>query len=317
MTALRRRRMTGNGIDMSVLEAGEGRPVVLCHGFPELAVTWRHQIPALAAAGYHVIAPDLRGYGATDAPDAVEAYAMRELVADVVGLIDGLGAERAAVVGHDWGALLTWQVALTAPERVAGVAALSVPHSERFPMRPTELFDAFFPGEFMYMLYFQNPDVPEAELERDVRDFLLRIYWTAAGPRPEVPPGPHPREGTGYLDVLAPPPDSLPPWLAENIDELTTAFESSGLRGPLNWYRNMDRNWESSEGRSDRITVPALFVTGDKDPVAGLIPAAGMTALVDDLRGVITLPGVGHWTGEESPDAVNVALIEFLDGLAW
>lgn len=312
------RRIAGKGITMNVLEAGEGRPVILCHGFPELSSSWRHQIPALAAAGHHVLAPDMRGYGDTDAPGAVEAYAMTELVGDVVALIDSLGVERAAVVGHDWGAMVAWQVALAAPERLAGVAALSVPFSPRFPMPPTELFESFFPGQFMYMLYFQEPGVAEAELERDIRAFLLRMYWTAGGARPAVAGSPWPREGTGYLDTLAAAPDSVPTWLADHLDPMARSFARSGMRGPLNWYRNLDRNWEESAAQAQaHVTVPAFFITGDNDPIAGLLPASGMDGWVDDLRGAISLPGVGHWTGEENPEAVNAALLGFLGGLAW
>jgi pimeloyl-ACP methyl ester carboxylesterase len=313
---VRHRLVRSNGISLHVAEAGEGNPVVLCHGFPELWSTWRHQIDGLAAAGYRVIAPDMRGYGGSDAPAAVEAYAMKELVADVVGLIDGIGAERAVVVGHDWGASVAWQTALDAPERVAAVASLSVPYIP-FPMKPTELFEAFFPGAFMYMLYFQAPGVADAELGRDARETLLRMAWSTSGAQPAVPEGPLPRVGTGYLDTLAPAPDTVPAWLAEVLDEHAATFARTGFTGGLNWYRNLDRNWEASSASEAHVTPPALFIAGEHDGILRLLNPAEMSKWVDDLHGVVMLPGVGHWTGEEDPAGVNSALLAFLREAGW
>lgn len=315
MTELTHHRLESNGITIHVAEAGQGRPVVLCHGFPELWSSWRHQIGALAEAGYRAIALDMRGYGETEAPGPVDAYTMDALTGDVAGVMDALGLDRAVVVGHDWGALVAWHVALRHADRLAGVAALSVPYSPRGDMRPTELYELFFAGKFFYMLYFQERDRPDAELAADVRHFLLRMMNSTSGAQPPVPSD-LPREGTGYLDSLAAAPEVVPSWLDGHLDDLVAAFSRTGFTGALNWYRNLDRNWELSEDLAGaHVTVPALFVTGERDPLSRLLPATVMDGWVDDLRASVVLPGVGHWTGEEAPDGVNRALLDFLGGL--
>ena len=308
---------TGGGVHLHVRDAGpeDGAPVLLLHGFPELATSWRHQEAALAAAGYRTLAPDMRGYGASDVPADTAAYGMGALVGDAAGVLDGLGIERAAVVGHDWGALVAWQAALRLPERLTAVAGLSVPHTARGDMRPTELYELFFPDRFFYILYFQQPGVAERELEADLRAFHLRIRWSTSGAQPPVPADP-PREGTGYLDSLAAAPAELPAWLPEDhLDELVEAAGRTGLAGALSWYRNLDANWEASADVDQHVHVPAAFITGEHDPLAKLLPASSMDSWVDDLRLSRMLPGVGHWTGEEDPEGVNAALLEFLAGV--
>lgn len=291
---------TVNGVRLHVAEAGpaDGPLVVLLHGFPELGYSWRHQIPALAAAGFRVLTPDLRGYGLSEAPEPVEAYAMTELVGDVVGLIDHAGAEQAVVAGHDWGADVAWKTALLAPERVRAVAGLSVPYAPRAPAPPITILREQL-GEDFYMVWFQAPGVAEAALERDVRRTLLaRRAWTSA-----------------WADGEEDPP--RPDWLGE--DELgvyVEAFERTGFRGGLSYYRNIDRNWEdTADVAARRIEQPALFLTGERDPVRQFMPAAVMDGWVTGLRETIVVPGAGHWVTQDAPAAVNDALLRFLRGL--
>ena len=322
---IRHRTVETNGIRMHIAEAGEGPLVVLCHGFPESWYSWRHQLVALAAAGYHAIAPDQRGYGQTDRPDAIEAYTMLHLVGDLVGLLDAVGAPNAVIVGHDWGAPVAWNAALLRPDRFRAVIGLSVPFVPRRTARPTTLMprtdDAIF-----YQLYFQEPGVAEAELERDPRDTIRRIlyYGSGDGRQRALAPGEGdvgmvPRDG-GFLTTREAP-ARLPPWLSEaDVDFYAGEFARAGFRGGLNWYRNIDRNWELLAPWADaKVTVPALYVAGDRDLVVAfrgmerLLPALKM--FVPDLRGTIMLPGCGHWTQQERADEVNAAMLQFLRAL--
>jgi epoxide hydrolase A/B len=297
---------------MHAVEAGEGPLVVLCHGFPEIWYSWRHQLSALADAGYHVVAPDQRGYGGTDAPPDVTDYDMPHLTGDLLGLLDALGEERAVFVGHDWGALVTWALALTAPDRVRGVAGLSVPFTPRMPMRPTQLFEALSGERFFYVLYFQKEGPADEELAADPRRTMAKILTTQSFGFRGLP-----REGTRYLDGLTDP-DELPSWLTEeDLDYYASEFARTGFTGPLNWYRNFDRNWELSEAQAGaHVTVPALFVSGDRDPVRKMAPADVMDGWMDDLRGSIIVPDAGHWVQQERPAEVNAALLEFLSELS-
>jgi pimeloyl-ACP methyl ester carboxylesterase len=292
----------GDGTELHVAEVGsaEAPPVLLLHGFPELWYSWRHQLPALAEAGYHVLAPDLRGYGGSSAPAEVEAYEMESLCRDVVGLIDSLGARQAVVVGHDWGAAVAWQLALAHPERVAAVAGLSVPFVPRAPAPPIGLMRQGF-GENFYIVWFQQPGVADAALARDVRRTLTTSQvWTAEW-------------GTGDEQPR------LPPWLTEDdVRVYVEAFERTGFTGGLNYYRNIDRNWEQNAGRAEtRIGQPALFITGSRDPVQGFMPYQVMDGWVTDLVRVVTVEGAGHWVQQERPEEVNEALVAFLGALAF
>jgi pimeloyl-ACP methyl ester carboxylesterase len=319
VTQINHRTVESNGISIHVAEAGEGPVVLLCHGFPESWYSWRHQLPALAAAGYHAVAPDMRGYGQTDRPEAIEQYTQLHHVGDMVGLLDVLGAETAVIVGHDWGAPVAWNAALVRPDRFPAVAALSVPYTPRGVTRPTAALARAAGPHFMYMLYFQTPGVAEAELERDVRSTLRRVLWGISGDAGERA-GWHsekPKHST-FLEGL-PDPERLPPWLSEaDLDFYVGEFERTGFRGGLNWYRNLDRTWElMAAWRGARITVPALFIAGDRDPVIARARAA-MDALpetVPGLRELELLPGCGHWTQQERPEQVSEELIGFLDGL--
>lgn len=320
MPELKHRFVTTNGIQMHIAEQGEGPLVVLCHGFPESWYSWRHQLQALAAAGYHAVAPDQRGYGQTEKPQAIDQYTQLHLVGDIVGLVDALGEEQAVVVGHDWGAPVAWNTALLRPDRFRGVAALSVPYTPRGAAAPLPTFKAIFGDMFFYILYFQEPGRAEAELEADVRGTMRKTLYSASGsiPAPTSMPVPRPKEGTGFLTTMTDPAE-LPAWLTEaDLDYFTAEFTRTGFRGGLNWYRNMDRTWELMAAWSGaKVTVPALFITGDRDPVL-TFRGAGVQALkenVPNLRESITLPGVGHWTQQENPEAVNAALIAFLRSL--
>lgn len=304
-------------IKMHVVEYGDGPAVLLCHGWPEIWYSWRHQIRALAEAGYRVIAPDMRGYGETEAPQAEDAYTLRHLVGDMVGLLDALCVETAAIVGHDWGAAVAWNAALMRPDLFPAVAGLSVPYSPRGEVSLTEALRQAGLDRF-YMLYFQEPGVAEAEFERDVRDTLARLYHSLSGENagPEGWSGMVP-EGGGLLDATRLP-DRPSAWLTPaDLDRYVAAFEKTGFRGGLNWYRNLDRNWDLlSRFHRAPVTAPSLFIAGARDPV---LKMAGMRSAVDklseactNLRGVHIIDGAGHWVQQEAPDAVSDALLAFL-----
>lgn len=312
-----------NGIRMHVAECGAGPKVILCHGFPESWYSWRHQLRALAEAGFHAVAPDMRGYGQTDCPAAIEQYTLLHLVGDVLGLLDALGAETAAIIGHDWGAPVAWHAALLRPDRFRAVVGLSVPFIPRLPAQPTSIMPQT-EDEIFYQLYFQSPGVAEAELQRDVRRTLRSILYSASGdaPRREQSAGGAggagmmPRQG-GLLSRLVNP-AALPDWLTEaDVEFYTAEFTRTGFRGGLNWYRNIDRNWELLAPMAGaRVTVPALYVAGDRDLVVGFRGMdhliAGLSHFVPQLRGTLMLPGCGHWTQQERAPEVNTAVIDFL-----
>lgn len=302
---------------MHIAEAGKGRPVVLLHGFPELWYSWRHQLPVLASAGFHAVAPDMRGYGQTDAPPEIASYSMRNLTADVIGLFDVLKIEKSILVGHDWGANVAWACAELYPERVASLVALSVPYRPRSPLSPTEMNEKFAQGVFSFVRYFQQPGVAEGELEKEVRDALLRFYYSLSG---DAPPDLVPYLFTkkpadaGVLDGM-PKPEKLPSWLSEtDLDYYTKEFSRTGFRGALNWYRNLDRNWrELPELGTGKITQPALFIGGERDSAVRFANLDDMKMHVPNLRKVLILPGCGHWTQQERPAEVNQELLAFPD----
>jgi pimeloyl-ACP methyl ester carboxylesterase len=325
VTDIRHRFVETNGIRMHVAEAGDGPLVVMCHGFPESWYSWRHQLVALADAGFHAVAPDMRGYGQTDQPQPIESYTLLHLVGDMVGLLDALKAPTAVIAGHDWGAPVAWAAALLLPDRFRGVIGLSVPYRPRGTTQPTTVMpktnDAIF-----YQLYFQTPGVAEAELERDPRTTVRRVLYWGSGdsPRPAAAIGSGDvgmvRPDVGFLggrDVPAP----LPPWLTEaDVDFYASEFKRTGFRGGLNWYRNIDRNWELlAPWTGAVVTVPALYVAGDRDLVLAfkgmdrLLPA--LKQFVPNLRESIILPGCGHWTQQERATEVNAAMLKFLKGL--
>jgi pimeloyl-ACP methyl ester carboxylesterase len=315
------REIESNGLRMHVAEQGSGPLVLLLHGFPESWYSWRHQIRALAGAGFHAVAPDQRGYGGTDRPEDAERYTLLDLAGDVVGLIDALGERQAIVVGHDWGAPVAWHTALLRPDRVAGVAGLSVPFTPRMPVSPMDMWrDAF--GDRFYQVYFQAPGVAEAELEADVEETMRRLLIGASGDRPapgpeleRLPAGVLP-EGGGFLDVLRAT-DELPPWLTpEDLTFYVGEFTRTGFTGGLNWYRGQDRNWALlAPWQGAVVTPPALYVAGTRDPVVEfpgmdqLLP--NLRLFVPDLRDSVLLEGCGHWTQQERPGEVSERLVAF------
>ncbi|MGY3617767.1 alpha/beta fold hydrolase [Bradyrhizobium sp. USDA 10063] len=328
MTRPFERSLKTNGISLNVVEQGHGPFVLLCHGFPESWYSWRHQISALADAGFHVVAPDMRGYGKSDRPEAIDQYTMFHLVGDLVGLLDGLEASTAVIVGHDWGANIAWQAARMRPDRFRAIVSLSVPFRPRSPARPTSLMPQSADAQF-YQLYFQEPGVAEAEFEKDPRLTLRAMLYGGSGEgvaaiRASAATsgrahgvGMVPRTG-GWLPSSAPP---LPSWLSEaDLDVYAGEFARSGFRGPLNYYRNIDRNWELMAAfEGTKVTVPALYIAGDHDMVVAFPGAAEQIANMKQdvplLREVQMLAGCGHWTQQERPAEVSAAVIEFLRGL--
>jgi pimeloyl-ACP methyl ester carboxylesterase len=323
MTAsgIKHRTVESNGIHLHVAERGEGPLVILCHGFPESWYSWRHQLAALSAAGFRAVAPDMRGYGQSDRPEAVDQYTMLHLVGDMVGLLDALGTDQAVIAGHDWGAPVAWHSALLRPDRFRAVIGLSVPHRPRTPAMPTSVMprtdDAMF-----YQLYFQTPSVAEAELERDVRETVAKLLFSASGdvPRRAGAIGGDVgmvSQGGGFLTRMVRP-AVLPAWLTDaDLDFYAGEFTRTGFRGGLNWYRNIDRNWMLlAPFAGAKVTVPALYIAGDRDLVVAFRNMdrviANLADNVPQLRGTIMLPGCGHWTQQERPSEVNAAMIGFL-----
>ncbi|WP_236978567.1 MULTISPECIES: alpha/beta fold hydrolase [Mycobacterium] len=310
-----------NGVRLRVTEAGDpGAPVVvLCHGFPELAYSWRHQIPALADAGYRVLAPDQRGYGGSSRPEPIEAYDIHQLTGDIVGLLDDVGADRAVWVGHDWGAAVVWNAPLLHPDRVAAVAALSVPVTPRPKVAPTTAWRRMFGDNFFYILYFQQPGVADAELNGDpartMRRMMggLRLSEDQTAALRMVAAGPE-----GFIDRL-PEPDGLPDWITEaELGHYISEFTRTGFTGGLNWYRNFDRNWETTpELAGATIPVPCLFIGGTADPVLSFTRTDRAAAAITGPYREVMIDGAGHWIQQERPEEVNTTLLEFLKGVQW
>jgi pimeloyl-ACP methyl ester carboxylesterase len=317
MSEFRHQHVNTNGIRMHVAEAGEGYPVVMCHGFPELWYSWRYQMRALADAGFRAIAPDQRGYGETDAPKPIEAYTQQQLVADIVGMLDALRVAKCTIVGHDWGGAAAWNAALMEPDRIERVVGVNTPFLGRMPLKPTEIMKAMAQGKFHYVL-FQEPGVAEAELERDVRRSLSGFYQAgedlSGAIDPSAPPGVFGPAGGGILDRLPDRPHGK--FLTgDDFEVFVRAFERTGFRGGLNWYRNMDRSWEESAQLEHLVKQPALMITAEYDPVLRPSLCNGMAAFVPNLRKTVLVKGAGHWTQQEKPAEVNAALLEFIADL--
>lgn len=310
-----------NGVELHVASAGpaSGPPVFLCHGFPELWYSWRHQLGALGDAGYRAFAPDLRGYGGSSAPKEVADYGSDKLTGDLCGLLDHYGYETAAFSGHDWGAMVVWEMGRLHPERVSSIYAMSVPYSQA-PGPPTEIFRHIFGDKFFYMLYFQQVGPAEAEFDADPRHYVRTMLYSAGGEGMAKGPalvGDAPAEGTGFLDILQPAPDVLPPWLTEDdVDVYAEGLARNGLFGPLSFYRNLDANWgRSKDLPASLYTMPTGFLTGSLDPVVIMQPGSieRMTNELPDFRGGTVIEGAGHWVQQERPAEANTALLSFLD----
>jgi pimeloyl-ACP methyl ester carboxylesterase len=321
MTEITHRIVQTNGIRMHIASAGAGPLVVLLHGFPESWYSWRHQLRALAEAGFHAVAPDQRGYGQTDRPDDVREYTQLHLVGDVIGLLDALGEEQAVIVGHDWGAPVAWNSALMRPDRVRGVIGLSVPYRPRGPASSLQIIRKRL-GDGFYQAYFEQHGVADRELWRDARATLRKVLYTLSGegtysfdPNDMLVPA-----GSGFLDVMREPP-SLPDWLTEaDLAFYAGEFGRTGFTGGLNWYRTIDLSWElMAPWQGAKVTPPALFMAGDRDLVVNFpgvrerLPE--LKASIPNLEPIVLLPGCGHWTQQERPADVNAALIAFLGKL--
>jgi pimeloyl-ACP methyl ester carboxylesterase len=317
---VRHRYVDVRGLRMHIAEAGEGPLVLLLHGFPECWYSWRHQLTALAEAGYHAVAPDQRGYCRTGGPPQADQYTILHLTGDVIALMDALGEPQAVVAGHDWGAPVAWHAALLRPDRFRGVIGLSVPYRPRGSRRPIPTMRSVI-GDRFYVVYFQEPGVAEAELGRDLRETFTRVLYGASGDAPLAAPLIPP--GGGFLDMCGEPPapENLPAWLtARDIDVFAAEYRGAGFTGPLNWYRNLDRNWElTAAWHHAPVAVPALFVAGDRDLVVafsgGREMLPGLRDCAPALREPVLLSGCGHWTQQERPDEVSKAMIAFLHEL--
>lgn len=311
-----------NGIKVRAALQGQGPLVVMVHGFPESWYSWRHQMAPLAAAGFTACAIDVRGYGGSDKPHPVEAYAMKEIAADVAGVIDALSPGAPAVLfGHDWGAPIVYATSILHRDKVRAVAGLSVPYYGHPPVPVTQIIKAAYTdqGKFFYQAYFQDEGVAEAEFEADVRTGLRKMYYGASG------------DGVGWttlekkhgdplLEGMTDP-DPFPAWLSEaDIDYFVAEFERSGFRGPINRYRNFERDWEHMNAVEDRVIhQPSLFIAGERDLVLMMFGTGGAEAAIarmrentTDLRGAHIMPKVGHWTQQEAPEATTGHLIDFL-----
>jgi pimeloyl-ACP methyl ester carboxylesterase len=276
-------------VTLAVADIGDGDPVILRHGFPELAWSWRRQLPALAAAGFRAIAPDQRGYGGSSKPEEVGAYGLSLLAGDVLALADALELDSFHLVGHDWGSIVAWTVAVTAPDRLRTVTSLNTPYRgwcTGFPK--LSVLGEHLRDRFWYVLRFQEPGAEEERFAADPEQWLRTTYMALAA-------------DTGYLTE-------------DDFSVFLSAFTEHGISGPLNWYRNIDANADAFAHLADApITVPALMITVDFDPVLPAHLAEGMDRWVADLT-VVGVEGSGHWTQQEQPEQVNDALIGFLRG---
>ena len=314
------RFIESNGIRMRIAEAGDSGPLILfAHGWPESWYNWRHQITYFSNAGYRVVAPDMRGYGESDAPENVDDYDIYHLADDMVGILDALGEEKAIMVGHDWGSIVAWHSVLIHPERFSGLVAMSVPYGGRAPQSPMVGWRETFNDNFYYILYHnESGGAAEAEYDSDPMGLISRLYLSPDSPR-EAPEIREPaRSAGGFIGRLGAP-MGLPPWLEQaDLNYVVNQFEKSGFRGGVNYYRNFGRNWEITESLSNtKIEVPTLFIAGEQDVViAGASKeqlTGAMRRVVTDLHDVLLIPNIGHWVQQEAPDETNQAMSDFLN----
>ncbi len=299
------------GINLAVHEMGEGPPVILIHGFPELAYSWRHQLPALASAGYRAIAPDMRGYGGSDKPPDVDDYTIQKLIGDVEGLMAALSIDKAVVIGHDWGAMLTWQMALLSPQRMAGLITLNIPHIPRPPINPIN-YMRWKLGKDFYIVNFQKSDEADRRFAEDPRRFInvmMRRRQFSRGPSATGSKKRRPLSLIAALDQDEPAGEAL--LSAEELDVYADAFAAGGFTGPINWYRNWARNWKSTKGVDQTVRVPALFVGAANDIIISQSQIEAMRPFVPDLE-IQMIEECGHWTQQEKPDELNRIIIDWL-----
>jgi len=319
--SVRERTVAVNGIELRVLEAGDPADptIILSHGFPEGAYSWRHQLPVLAAAGYHVIAPDQRGYGSSTVPSEVTDYGIRELTGDLAAVLDEAGKDDAVFVGHDWGALIVWEAARLIAPRVRAVVGVSVP-AVVWPGPPTQIFKMVYQDRFFYMLYFQPVGPADTELGADPYETIRRVFWGASGEGFASPTELPPMDGTGFLTNMPEPPPLPWSWLTEDdLQQYAAEFRRSGFFGPLSYYRNLDANYELVKGFTlADVTMPSFFIGGTRDVVT-VMDSSGIQRMHDqlpDFRGAAIIEGAGHWTQQERPAEFNEALLGFLRTLS-
>jgi pimeloyl-ACP methyl ester carboxylesterase len=314
-----------DGIELDVIDTGPGErgTVVLLHGFPESSHSWRHQVAPLAEAGWRVLVPDQRGYAASSAPTDVAAYRADHLADDIAGLLDACGVDDAVIVGHDWGAIVTWHIAQRHPNRCRAIIAASVPWTP-WPAPPTDVLRAQHGDNFFYILYFQVPVIPETELDADPERFILSIAHMASGDgMHSLVGGPMPADGTRLTDyfehAIGGRRSEVPPWMtADDLAIYTEQFQRSGFFGPISWYRNLDANHEifTPIGAAP-ITMPTFFIAGDLDPVILGRPGyvERMNTDLANHQATVLLPGIGHWVQQEDPEGFNRVLLGWLDSL--
>lgn len=307
------RRIATNGIELKIAEQGEGPLVLLLHGFPESWYSWRHQFAPIAEAGFKCVAPDMRGYGNSDAPGDIGAYNQVEVVNDIVGLVSALGYETAIVIGHDWGAPTAWSCAKDHVDVFTAVGALSVPFSPRPDAPPLDTMKAIFKDMFFYQLYFQEPGIAEAEFEKDLEVSLRKFLYIGSGEADLSNVQPKGPDSDLLSDI--PDPGELGTWCSQDdLNYYVSQFEKSGFRGPINYYRNHNETWEMTADKPTAIHQPAMFVAGEKDGVIMMAAEAlkNMPKHVKDLRINELIPGAGHWTQQEAPERVNEYILQFL-----
>lgn len=294
-----------NGVELEVFEAGQqnaGKPIVLCHGWPEHAFSWRYQVPALVEAGYHVIVPNQRGYGNSSRPTEVAEYDIEHLSGDLIALLDHYGYENATFVGHDWGAMVVWGLTLLHPNRVNKVINLALPYQERGEKPWIEFMEEFLGGDYYFVHFNRKPGVADAILEENTSRFLRNIF------RKNVPPAP-PEQGMMMINLARSETPTGEPLMSDGeLAVFVSAFESTGFTGSINWYRNLDRNWHLLADVNPIIQHPALMIYGDRD----LIPKSEkLTEFVPNVE-VVSLD-CGHWIQQEKPEETNQAILKWLE----
>lgn len=311
-----------NGVQLRVLDAGEGPAVLLAHGFPELAYSWRHQIQPLAAAGYRVIVPDQRGYGGSTIPTEITDYDITHLTDDLAGVLDALGEKDAVIVGHDWGSFVASHFAMLKPQYTRALVNLSVPHMGRGPLSVVAGLKMVIPeDQFFYILYFQDVGPADEELARDPRRTMTRLLLgtkvSAEAQGALMDPNFNKKDGRGFVDRMPEPPAELPDWITqEEIDVYVDTFTKTGFTGGINWYRNFHRNWELTPQLDGvKIEVPSYFIAGAQDPVIAMGGPGVAHSFLSDHRGDLLIDDCGHWVQQEKPEETNAGLIQFLNSI--